>query len=55
MKVITVRTTAFEPAAERAARLRVEAMTLTGDAGLSKLRRRGPDRAERPELTSARW
>jgi hypothetical protein len=52
--VITVRTTAFEKAAARAARLRSRRYRAAGDAGLSSFVSAKLTKSERPELTSAK-
>jgi electron transfer flavoprotein alpha subunit len=53
-KLITVRTTAFEPAAEAGGSAAVEQTAATGDAGLSSFVRAETSQSERPELTSAK-
>jgi electron transfer flavoprotein alpha subunit len=54
VKVITVRGTAFEKAAETGGSGTVEAVGSTGDAGLSGFVSAELSKSERPELTSAR-
>jgi electron transfer flavoprotein alpha subunit len=53
VKVITVRTTAFEAAAEGGA-AGIENLTATADSGKSKLVGRELTKSERPELTAAK-
>jgi electron transfer flavoprotein alpha subunit len=53
-KVITVRGTAFEAAAAEGGSATIEAVTATGDAGLSSYVGSELSSSERPELTSAR-
>ncbi|MDH3229963.1 MAG: FAD-binding protein [Alphaproteobacteria bacterium] len=53
-KLITVRTTAFEPAAADGGPATVEQVAGTGDAGLSSFVRADTSKSERPELTSAK-
>jgi electron transfer flavoprotein alpha subunit len=53
-KLITVRTTAFEPAAESGGSAATEQVAATGDAGLSSFVRAESSQSERPELTSAK-
>ncbi len=53
-KLITVRTTAFEPAAEAGGSAAVEQTAATADAGLSSFVRAESSQSERPELTSAK-
>jgi electron transfer flavoprotein alpha subunit len=52
--VITVRGTAFEPAAAEGGSGKVESVPAAGDAGLSSYVGAALSRSERPELTSAR-
>jgi electron transfer flavoprotein alpha subunit len=54
IKVITVRGTAFPPAAAEGGNAAVEAVSEGSDTGLSKFLRREVQRTERPELTSAK-
>jgi electron transfer flavoprotein alpha subunit len=54
VKVITVRGTAFEPAATGAAAAPIEDIAAAGDAGLSTFVSHELTKSERPELTSAR-
>ncbi len=54
VKVITVRTTAFDPAAEDGGSAAVEAVAATGDKGLSQFAGQELTVSERPELTTAR-
>ncbi|HEV7372259.1 electron transfer flavoprotein subunit alpha/FixB family protein [Arenibaculum sp.] len=54
VKVITVRGTAFEPAAAEGGSAAVEAVETAGDAGLSSFVSQELSKSERPELTSAR-
>ncbi len=54
VKIITVRGTAFEPAAEEGGSAAVEAIDATGDAGLASFEGAALTELERPELTSAR-
>ncbi len=53
-KLITVRTTAFEPAAESGGSAATEQVAATGDTGLSSFVRAETSQSERPELTSAK-
>ncbi|MEM7224837.1 MAG: FAD-binding protein [Pseudomonadota bacterium] len=53
-KIITVRTTTFEPAAEEGGSAAVEAVSGGADAGLSSYQGAELTTSERPELTSAR-
>ena len=53
IKIITVRSTAFEPAAAKGGNARIESLQSTGDAGLSTYIKSELSRSERPELTSA--
>jgi electron transfer flavoprotein alpha subunit len=52
--VVTVRGTAFEPAAAEGGSAKVESVPAAGDAGLSSYVGAALSRSERPELTSAR-
>jgi electron transfer flavoprotein alpha subunit len=54
VKVITVRGTAFGPAAATGGSALIEAVAATGAAGLSEFVRAELSKSERPELTSAR-
>ncbi|MBX6323323.1 MAG: electron transfer flavoprotein subunit alpha/FixB family protein [Rhodospirillaceae bacterium] len=54
VKVITVRASAFDPAATGAGTAAIETVAPTGDAGLSRFLRQELSRSERPELTAAR-
>ncbi len=54
IKVITVRTTAFEKAAETGSNAATEALPAAADPGLSRFVRQELTKSERPELTSAR-
>ena len=54
IKVITVRTTAFDPAAATGGSAQVEKMEATPAAGLSEFVARQFNESERPELTTAR-
>ena len=54
IKVITVRGTAFEPAATSGGNAPVEALAGTGDTGLARFVSQELSKSERPELTSAR-
>jgi electron transfer flavoprotein alpha subunit len=54
IKVITVRGTAFDKAAETGGTATVEAVGATGDAGLSTFKGAELSKSERPELTAAR-
>ena len=54
VKVVTVRTTAFDPVAEEGGSASVEAVTATGDKGLSQFAGQELTVSERPELTTAR-
>ena len=54
IKVITVRTTTFEPAEESGGSASIEAVEATGDAGLSRFEGAALSSSERPELTTAR-
>jgi electron transfer flavoprotein alpha subunit len=54
VKVVTVRGTAFDKAAETGGSASVEAVSATGDAGLATFRGAELSKSERPELTSAR-
>ena len=53
IKVITVRSTAFEPAAEDGGSAATETVESTGDAGLSNFLGQELTKSERPELTTA--
>jgi len=53
IKVITVRTTAFDPAATEGGSAPVEAVESTGDTGLSSFLGQELTTSERPELTTA--
>jgi electron transfer flavoprotein alpha subunit len=54
IKVITVRTTAFDPAAGEGGNASVERIDATGPAGIARFVGREVSGGERPELTSAR-
>jgi electron transfer flavoprotein alpha subunit len=54
IKIITVRGTAFAPAAASGGNAPIEAAEATGSAGLSEFVRAELSKSERPELTSAR-
>jgi electron transfer flavoprotein alpha subunit len=54
IKIITVRGTAFGPAATTGGSALIEAVAATGSAGLSEFVRAELSKSERPELTSAR-
>ncbi len=54
IKVITVRSTAFDAAAEEGGAGTVEAVEATGDSGLASFLGQELTKSERPELTSAR-
>jgi len=54
IKVITVRTTGFPPAAAEGGSAAVEAVAAADDAGLSKFLGQELSKSERPELTAAR-
>ncbi|HVB18171.1 MAG TPA: FAD-binding protein [Stellaceae bacterium] len=54
IKIITVRGTAFGPAAAEGGNAPVDAIAATGSAGLSEFARAELSKSERPELTSAR-
>ena len=54
VKIVTVRATAFEAAAEDGGAAAVEAVEATGDAGLASFEGAALTELERPELTSAR-
>ncbi len=54
IKVITVRATAFEPAAAEGGSATVEDIAATADAGLSRFIGQALTKSERPELTSAK-
>ena len=53
-KLVTVRITAFEPAAESGGSASVESVASAGDSGLSSFVRAEVSKSERPELTSAK-
>ena len=53
IKVITVRSTAFEPAAEDGGSAATETVESTGDSGLSSFLGQELTKSERPELTTA--
>lgn len=53
VKIITVRSTAFEPAAASGGTAKIEAVPVTGEAGLSRFEKSELSKSERPELTSA--
>ncbi len=53
IKVITVRTTAFDPAAAEGGSAPVEAVEATGDTGLASFLGQELTKSERPELTTA--
>ncbi len=54
IKVLTVRTTAFDPVEESGGSAAIEAVEGTGDAGLSSFAGQELTKSERPELTTAR-
>jgi electron transfer flavoprotein alpha subunit len=54
VKVLTVRTTAFDPAPAEGGSAVIETIASKGDAGLSKFIGQELSKSERPELTSAR-
>jgi electron transfer flavoprotein alpha subunit len=54
VKIITVRGTAFDPAAAEGGSASIESATAGADAGLSKFVGQELSKSERPELTSAR-
>jgi electron transfer flavoprotein alpha subunit len=54
IKIITVRGTAFSPAAATGGSALIETVATTGSAGLSEFVRAELSKSERPELTSAR-
>jgi electron transfer flavoprotein alpha subunit len=54
LKVITVRTTSFEPAATTGGSGNVEALGATGDAGKTSFNKSELSSSDRPELTSAK-
>ncbi len=54
IKVLTVRTTAFDPVEESGGSAAVEAVDATGDSGLSSFAGQELTESERPELTTAR-
>jgi electron transfer flavoprotein alpha subunit len=53
-KLITVRTTAFEPTGDSGGSASVEQIAAAGDSGLSRFVRAETSESERPELTSAK-
>lgn len=53
-KMVTVRTTAFDPAAEEGGSAAIEQVAATGDSGLTSFLRAEVSSSERPELTSAK-
>jgi len=53
IKVVTVRSTAFEPAPEEGGSATIQAVEATGDAGLSSFAGQELTKSERPELTTA--
>ena len=53
IKLITVRTTTFDPAAEEGGVAEVEELSSSGDVGLSQFVKHDLTRSERPELTTA--
>ena len=53
LKMITVRATAFEAAAETGGSAAIETLSAAGDAGLSSFEKSELSSSERPELTSA--
>lgn len=53
-KMVTVRTTAFDPAAEEGGSAAIEQVASAGDAGLTSFLRAEVSSSERPELTSAK-
>jgi electron transfer flavoprotein alpha subunit len=54
IKVVTVRTTAFDPAGESSAAAPVENVTTTPDTGLAQFKGQELSKSERPELAAAR-
>ena len=54
IKVLTVRSTAFDPTPAEGGSATIEAISSKGDAGLSKFIGQELSKSERPELTSAR-
>jgi electron transfer flavoprotein alpha subunit len=54
VKVLTVRSTAFEAAACEGGSAAIESVAATGDAGLSRFVKQEVSKTERPELSSAR-
>ncbi len=54
IKVLTVRTTAFDPVAETGGNAAIEEVASTGDSGLSNFVGQELTKSERPELTTAR-
>jgi electron transfer flavoprotein alpha subunit len=53
VKIITVRSTAFEPAAASGGSANIETVSATGESGLSSFEKSELSKSERPELTSA--
>ena len=53
LKIITVRSTAFEAVSDTGGSAAIEQADATGDAGLSKFEKSELSKSERPELTSA--
>jgi electron transfer flavoprotein alpha subunit len=53
-KLVTVRTTAFDPAAEEGGSAAIEQVASAGDSGLTSFLRAEVSSSERPELTSAK-
>ena len=53
LKIITVRSTAFEAVADNGGTAAIEAISTAGDQGLSSYDKSGLSSSERPELTSA--
>ena len=53
-KMVTVRTTAFDPAAESGGSAAIEQVAAAGDSGLTSFLRAEVSSSERPELTSAK-
>lgn len=54
LKMLTVRTTAFEAVAEEGGNAEIEAVSATGDTGLSTFVSQDVSHSDRPELTTAR-
>ncbi|MGQ0524439.1 MAG: electron transfer flavoprotein subunit alpha/FixB family protein [Betaproteobacteria bacterium] len=54
IKVVTVRTTAFDPAGESAGGAPVENLAATADSGLAQFKGQELSKSERPELAAAR-